>query len=90
MSIVTRLLGLLHREGQQGRRPRLSAQQAVELARVAAASDPRHEDLSMSTVQDRSGTLVWIVSTPTIGNTLEVEIDDATAQILHVLRRGSR
>jgi len=44
----------------------------------------------MTTIHQRDGQAVWIVSAPVIGMTLEVEIDDVTGRILRVARVGLR
>ena len=71
-------------------RMRLDPARAIEIARVAAAGDPWAEELSLAVVETRVGVAIWIVSTPGVGRSLIVEVDDATEQVLSVGRVGSR
>ena len=69
---------------------RLSASAAIELAKRAAAGDSQGPILSMATVQERSGRLIWSVSAPVMGRTLEVQIDDQTGQMVAIHHHGVR
>jgi hypothetical protein len=79
-----RLLGPRAPEG------RLDRERALEIARPAAAGYPGADRLSMSILQARGSANIWVVSTPTIGDSLVVEIDDATEAVLSVGRVGGR
>jgi uncharacterized membrane protein YkoI len=69
---------------------RLSREEAVAIARRAAANDPMSQDLSMAMVREQSGKVVWIVCSAAIGRTLEVTVDDASGDVLDVRRVGVR
>jgi hypothetical protein len=69
---------------------RLDRERVLEIARAAAAADPWAAELAMTILQIRGSAKIWVVSTPTIGNSLVVEIDDATEAVLSVGRVGGR
>jgi len=83
-------LNALFAEGQKPLPTRLSAEQAIELARAAADSDPRRDLLTMTSVRERDGARIWSVSSATVGSALVVELDDATGEILRVYNVGIR
>jgi|HubBroStandDraft_6_1064221.scaffolds.fasta_scaffold461282_2 hypothetical protein len=81
------------RERLLGPRPpvgRLDRERAIEIALAAAAADPWAAELSMTILEARGSAKIWVVSTPTIGNSLVVEIDDATEEVLSVRRYDGR
>jgi hypothetical protein len=87
------ILNWLAHRNNVGKKPtltRLSSAEAIELAKQAAAQDPLGPILSLATVQNRSGQLIWSVSAPVLGRTLEVEVDDQTSRILAMHHRGVR
>lgn len=69
---------------------RLSADQALAIARKATSSDALSRHLGPTTVEERSGSVVWLVSSATVGGMLEVSIDDATGEVLDVRHVGVR
>ena len=69
---------------------RLDRERALEIARAAAAGYPEAAELWMTDLQTRGSANIWVVSTPTIGDSLVVEIDDATEAVLSVGRVGGR
>jgi uncharacterized membrane protein YkoI len=71
-------------------RTRLSADQALAIARSATADDSLSRHLGPVKLEDRSGTPVWIVSSATVGQMLEVSIDDATGKVLEAHHVGVR
>lgn len=70
--------------------PRLSQREVLEIARRASMADALCEQLSLVTFGKRSGRLVWTVSSATIGQMLEVTVEDATGEVLAVRRVGVR
>jgi hypothetical protein len=83
-----RLLGPDERE--DGPPPRLDRERVLQIARAAAAADPRAAELEMTDLQTRGGAKIWVVSTFGLGQWLAVEIDDATEAVLSVGRYGLR
>lgn len=69
---------------------RLSADEALAIARSATSGDSMSQHLARTTVEERSGSVVWIVSSATVGSMIEVSIDDATGKVLDVQRIGVR
>ena len=69
---------------------RLTREQALALAREASKDDDMSSTLAMTMVREDGGKAIWIVSTPGVGRILEVEIEDATGQVLRVERVGFR
>lgn len=67
---------------------RLTAAEAVALA----AADPRvkalGQPLSMTSIADRDGRLVWSIISPTIGMQWWVEVDDATGEVSELIQAG--
>jgi len=70
--------------------PRLSQREVLEIARSACASDALCDHLSLATFGELSGRLVWTVSSATIGQMLEVTVDDTSGEVLAVQRVGVR
>lgn len=71
-------------------KPRLEDKDALSIAREAASDYPNCENLSIVTLEDRSGDLIWIVSSATIGHTLHVFIDDQSSEVLEIKQVGIR
>ena len=69
---------------------RLDRERVLEIARAAAAGYPEAAELWMTDLQTRGSANIWVVRTPTIGDSLVVEIDDATEAVLSVGRVGGR
>jgi hypothetical protein len=69
---------------------RLDRERVLEIARAAAAGYPGAAELSMTILQTRGNAKIWVVGTPTVGSGLDVEIDDATEEVLSVRRWGLR
>jgi uncharacterized membrane protein YkoI len=69
---------------------RLSAEQALAIARSATSNDALSRHLGPTMVEQRSGAVVWIVSSATVGQVLEVSIDDATGEVVDVRHVGVR
>jgi hypothetical protein len=63
---------------------RLDRERVLEIARAAAAGYPGAAELSMTYLEARGSAKIWVVSTPTIGSALVVNIDDATEAVLSV------
>jgi hypothetical protein len=78
------------KSGKIHRQTRLSNDEALIIARNAAPYDPLSADLGVTTVENRSGHLTWLVSSATVGLALEVTIDDASGNVLEVRRTGIR
>jgi len=70
--------------------PRLNEEEVLAIARDVASEYPGCESLSMATFEEQSGTLIWSVSSLTIGSSLHVSIDDTTGQVLEIKRLGVR
>ena len=69
----------------------LSEAAAVEIAQKAAAAEFHDSHrLTMVNLVERSGRWIWIVSTPTVGSSLVVCIDDATGTVVEMSRHGVR
>jgi uncharacterized membrane protein YkoI len=69
---------------------RLSADQALAIARSATSGDALSRHLGHTVVEERSGSVVWMVSSATVGQMLEVSIDDTTGEVLDVRKFGVR
>jgi hypothetical protein len=69
---------------------RLDQERVLEIARAAAAGFPGADRLLWTSLQTRGSAKIWVVSTPTVGSALVVEIDDATEAVLSVGRVGLR
>jgi len=69
---------------------RLSSDEAIAIARRAAADDPQCEDLTIASVEQKSGKAIWIVSPAVVGRHLVISIDDATGQVLEKQHFGTR
>jgi hypothetical protein len=69
---------------------RLDRERVLEIARAAAAGYREAAELWTTDLQVRGSAKIWVVSTPTIGSGLGVEIDDATEEVLSVGRWGLR
>jgi hypothetical protein len=69
---------------------RLSSDEALAIARRAAAGDPLLEYLSLVKIEQRSGNATWIVSSATVGRMLQVSIDDASGNVLEMKHIGMR
>ena len=63
---------------------RLDRERVLEIARAAAAGYREAAELSMTYLEARGSAKIWVVSTPTIGSALVVNIDDATEAVLSV------
>jgi hypothetical protein len=68
----------------------LTAAQALQIARDAAASDPMGELLSITMLKERDGKPAWLVASATVGASLEVWIDDETGRVLELKHVGLR
>lgn len=87
------MLGTLHRwlvGPRNGRPTRLSRDQALAIARRAAASDPLASRLGAAILEERSGRRLWSVRSATVGLVLVVTIDDATGAVVEMERFGVR
>jgi hypothetical protein len=71
-------------------RTRLSREEALAIARHAAAHDSLAPQLALTTIELRAGLPVWIVSSASVGQVLEVSIDDSTGHAFQVQRLGLR
>jgi hypothetical protein len=69
---------------------RLEEKDVLSIAREAASDYPNCKNLGIVTLENRSGDLVWIVSSATIGQTLHVYIDDKSSEILEIKQVGIR
>lgn len=69
---------------------RLDREHVLEIARAAAAGYRGAAELSMTILEARGSAKIWVVSTPTAGQVLTVEIDDPTEEVLSVRRFGVR
>ncbi len=76
--------------GDRPAAPRLTAQQAVDLARAAAASHALAHTLRLATLRTDAGRLVWDVGSDGIGRTLLVTLADATGEVLSIRELGLR
>ena len=77
-------------KGPQPIPTRLSSDEAIAIARRAAADDPQRENLTMTRVERRSGKATWIVSASVVGRHLVISIDDATGEVLEKTHLGTR
>jgi hypothetical protein len=71
-------------------KPRLEKNKVITLAREAASEYPNSEELSIVTIEERSGALIWIVSSATVGRMLQVSVDDASGEIVDIKQVGVR
>lgn len=69
---------------------RLDEDAVLAIARDAAAKYPNCEDLSIVSLEERSGNLMWIVSSATVGRTLQVSIEDAGGKVVEIKESGVR
>jgi hypothetical protein len=69
---------------------RLDRERVLEIARAAAAGYRGAAELSMTNLEARGSAKIWFVRTPTVGQVLTVQIDDATEEVLSVRRFGLR
>jgi uncharacterized membrane protein YkoI len=75
---------------QEAPSTRLSAEQAIQIARAAVEEVSTRELLTMTRVDDRDGTLIWTVSQAVMGRATHVEVDDASGQVLRIYASGIR
>jgi hypothetical protein len=57
----------------------LDRERVLEIARAAAAGYRGAAELSMTNLEARGSAKIWFVRTPTVGQVLTVQIDDANA-----------
>jgi acetylglutamate kinase len=88
MSMISRILNRWF--GRSHTSTRLSQEQAVQIARQAAAGQLNCELLGLATVEEQNGKRIWAVSSATIGSSLLVRIDDESGDVLEVKRQGVR
>ena len=69
---------------------RLSAERVLEIAREASVASPYADYLSLATPEEHEGKVVWIVSSATIGSSLEVRIADEAEAVLGLAVHGIR
>lgn len=69
---------------------RLTREEALTLAKKAAAAANVTEELTMSMVRKKGDRLLWVIGTPTVGSGWTVEIDDANGMVGPVQRWGVR
>lgn len=85
-TIISRFKGLV-----QAPPPiRLSSEQAIALARRAVTDHPMAALLQMTSLEQRAGQPVWVVRSATVGQTLQVLINDASGQVLGIETFGLR
>jgi hypothetical protein len=70
--------------------PRLTREQALELARSAAAGTPLAGQRTMTIIGEIEGRNTWFVRTPTVGSALVVTIDDESGTVKEMKRHGIR
>jgi nucleoid-associated protein YgaU len=75
---------------QKGKESRLDEDTALAIASDAAANYPNCEELSVVSLKERSGNLMWIVSSATVGRTLQVSIDDVSGKVVEIKESGVR
>lgn len=63
---------------------RLSAEEALSIAREACVGDPQQQYLGWTKVTKKDAWLVWEVGSVTKGGGLSVEVDDATGRVLGI------
>lgn len=83
---IARWLGIKKKSTQT----RLVQNEALAIARRAAAHEPLAQELAIVRIEERDGHPVWIVSSATVGIKLWVVIDDASGEVLDVKRGGIR
>ena len=76
--------------GEPNIQTRLSADEAIAIARSATSDDLMSRHLALTTVEERDGAVVWIVTSSTVGQMLQVIIDDATGKVLDARHIGLR
>ncbi len=69
---------------------RLSKDEVLNIAREAASEYPNCEDLNIVTLEQQSGASIWIVSSATVGRTLQVSVDDTNGDVLEIKQIGVR
>lgn len=87
-SRIARLIGATQEDRLP--RPRLSAEDAIAIAREAAKDNAAWAQLTMVNLGERDGRLIWTVRQPVTGSSLEIDIDDSTGAVVHMGTRGFR
>jgi Peptidase propeptide and YPEB domain len=68
----------------------LSPEQAMQIARNAQQTEVFRDILTSTSVRQRDGKLVWVVSSAVVGRSYWVEIDDQTREVLGIFSAGVR
>jgi hypothetical protein len=69
---------------------KLTEEEVVKIACEAAKEYPNNEDLSIATLREQSGRMTWVVSSATVGRTLEVLVDDESGTVIEIKQMGVR
>lgn len=69
---------------------RLSESEAIKIACETETASDHKELMTLATLVERDGKIVWVVNSATIGNMIEVLIDDETGNVIKAGRVGKR
>jgi hypothetical protein len=75
---------------KKGKEFRLDKAAVLAIARDAAAGYPNCEALSIVSLEERSGNLIWVVRSATVGRTLHVYIEDVSGKVVEIKESGVR
>lgn len=86
---MTNLLKKLFKH-KKGKESRLDKAAVLAIARDAAAEYANCEELSIVSLEERSGNLMWVVRSATVGRTLQVYIEDVSGKVVEIKESGVR
>jgi hypothetical protein len=68
----------------------LTPVEVTSIARAAAIDAPWRDELGTPWAAKQNGSIVWHISTMTIGSSVMITVDDATGQVLDIQIQGRR
>jgi hypothetical protein len=74
----------------QSMKPRLHRDRVLEIARLAAADTPYADEIGIASLKLHDNKLIWTVLSATVGQQVEVTIDDASEKVTSVKTVGVR
>lgn len=69
---------------------RLSEEEAINIACQTEIASDHKELMTLTSLIEREGKFVWVISSATIGSMIEVIIDDETGNVIKAGRVGKR
>lgn len=69
---------------------RLSKDQAIRIAQAGAAGYPNSGDVQLVAQEPTDRDRLWILSSATVGRTLQVSVDDSTGEVVEIKEFGIR